>query len=367
MAVWLQEILRDYFGPFNVLRYVPFRAILAIITGLVITWFLYPWLIRRLQALQIGQTIREDGPERHRAKSGTPTMGGLLIVIAVLSSLVLWGELRNPYVLLTAGIILGYTVLGFVDDWMKIVRKKGIRGKTKLLWQFIIAIAALSLFFYVLMPYTEYNTRLYFPFFRIDQYYLELPRWAYIIFGSVVIVGTSNAVNLTDGLDGLAIVPSITSASVYLVFAYLSGATFYGLVLADYLFIPYLPGINELAIIAASLIGAGMGFLWYNSYPASIFMGDVGSLPIGGILGSLAVFTKNELLSVIILGIFVVEALSVIAQTTSYKLRGKRVFRMAPIHHHYELKGWAEPKIIIRFWIISLLLGLVALASIKLR
>jgi phospho-N-acetylmuramoyl-pentapeptide-transferase len=367
MLYLLRDYLADHISVFNVLRYVPFRIIAGIITSLVITWVLYPWFIKVLQLKQIGQTIREDGPEGHLQKAGTPTMGGTLMVIAILVSVVLWGDLSNWYVLLTCFILTGYAILGFVDDRMKLVKGKGIRGKTKLLWQFILVLAMLSFFFYFVVPRTNYNLHLYFPFLRIDRFYLELPAWLYLVFAAIVIAGTSNAVNLSDGLDGLAIVPSMSSASVYLILAYLSGATFFGKSMSRYLMIPSITGIEELSVVAAALIGAGVGFLWYNSYPASVFMGDVGSLALGGVLGCFAVFTKNELLSLVILGIFVVEAVSVITQTVSYKLTGKRVFRMAPIHHHFELKGYPEPKIITRFWIISFLLGLVALASLKLR
>lgn len=367
MLYLVQDYLTDYISVFNVLKYVPFRIIAGIVTSLVITWVLYPWFIKVLQLKQIGQTIRSDGPERHLQKAGTPTMGGTLMVIAILVSILLWGDLSNWYVLMTCFILLSYAVLGFVDDRLKLTRKKGIKAKTKLLWQFILVFAMLSFFFYYVEPRTAYNLHLYFPFMRIDRFYIDLPAWVYLIFAAIVIVGTSNAVNLSDGLDGLAIVPSMSSASVYLILAYLSGASFFGKSMSRYLLIPSITGIEELSVVAAALIGAGVGFLWYNSYPASVFMGDVGSLALGGILGCFAVFTKNELLSLIILGIFVLEAVSVITQTVSYKLTGKRVFRMAPIHHHFELKGYPEPKIITRFWIISFLLGLVALASLKLR
>ena len=367
MLFQLQESLRELFGPFNVLRYVPFRLIAAAVTSLAITWLLYPWLIRTLQERQVGEKIRDDGPQGHRVKAGTPTMGGALTVVAILVSVILWGDLSNFYVLFTCMIMLGFAALGFVDDRRKLTGRRGLRGKVKLAWQFVIAGSVLAVFFFVVRPVTDFNTELYFPFLRIDRFYLDLPVWAYFVLAVIVVVGTSNAVNLSDGLDGLAILPTITAASVYLVFAYMSGATIGGFSLSKYLLIPSIAGVNELAIIASGVIGAGLGFLWYNSYPASIFMGDVGALSLGGVLGCLAVFTKNELLSLVILGIFVLEAVSVIAQTVSFKMTGKRVFRMAPLHHHYELKGLPEPKIIIRFWIISLLLGLVALASLKVR
>ena len=369
MLFVLREYLQDYVSALNVLRYVPFRVVASIVTGLMITWILYPWFIKVLQMKQIGQTIREDGPQSHLEKAGTPTMGGTLMVIAILSAILLWADLTNIYVLMTAFIMLGYAILGFVDDRMKLMRGggKGVRGKTKLLWQFLLSIVMLSFFFYVLAPDSGYNMRLYFPFFRIDRYWIELPPWLYVLFGSFVIAGFSNAVNLTDGLDGLAILPTISASATFLLLAYVGGATFFGISLSKYLLIPSIPGIAELSVVAGAVIGAGFGFLWYNSYPASIFMGDVGSLALGGGLGCMALFTKNELLSLVIMGIFVLEVISVITQTVSFKLTGKRVFRMAPIHHHYELKGLSEPKIISRFWIVSVLLGLIALASLKLR
>jgi len=362
------EHLRDLFGPLNILRYVPFRVIAAVVTALIITWGLFPWFIRRLKERSVGQTIREELPE-HAHKGGTPTMGGALMIIAILASVLLWGDLSNMYVVLTCAIVIAFGAVGFADDWLKLSRGggKGLRGKTKLLWQFGTAFAVLAFFFYVVAPGTDYNFRMYFPYLRIDRFYLELPDWAYLIFGAIVVVGTSNAVNLADGLDGLAIFPTITASAVYLILAYVGGATLFGWSLAKYLFVPEIAGIAEMAVIAAAMIGAGFGFLWFNSAPASIYMGDVGALSLGGALGCLALFTKNEWLSVIILGIFVMEVASDIIQTTSFKLTGKRVFKKAPIHHHFQMLGYPEGKIVARFWIVSMLLGLIALASIKLR
>jgi phospho-N-acetylmuramoyl-pentapeptide-transferase len=367
MFFWLHQELSHLFGPFNVIRYISFRALAAAITALVITWLLYPWLIRRLQRLHIGQTIREDGPQSHLVKAGTPTMGGLLMVIAVCSSVLLWGDLHNIYVVLTLALMVLFGAIGFLDDAMKLVRgkAKGLRAKTKMGLQLTVALGVFGAFFY-LIPST-YDTHLYFPFLRADRYFVDLPAWVYLIFATLVVVGTSNALNLTDGLDGLATGPTITAAGVFMVLAYVSGATIAGLSLPSYLLIPSVVGANELAVFCAALAGAAMGFLWYNCHPASVFMGDVGSLSLGAGLGAVAVFTKNEFLSVIVEGIFVLEAVSVILQTTSYKLRHKRVFRMAPIHHHFELKGVPEPKVIVRFWIVSILLALVALATLKLR
>ncbi len=366
MALWLSEIGREWLSALNLLRYVPVRGMAALVTSLFVTWLLYPVLIARLRGASVGEVVRDDGPSAHQAKSGTPTMGGLLILIAVLVSMLVWGDVTNVYVLTSMGIFLCFGTIGFLDDWTKLVRKKGIRGKIKLAMQFAVALLFMGMFFYVFKP-EDFQLHVYFPFMRIDRFYLVIPAWCYVLFAAVVVVAASNAVNLTDGLDGLAIFPAITAAGVFLVYAYLSGAVLNRFSLAEYLLIPSLVGANELAVLASALIGAGIGFLWYNSYPASIFMGDVGALPIGSLLGAFAVFTKNELLSVVILGLFVVEAMSSIIQTVSYKTRRKRVFKMAPIHHHFELKGLPEPKIVIRFWIISLLLGLIALSSIKVR
>jgi len=367
MLFLLYENLREYFSALNVVRYVSFRVIAAMVTSLLITWLLYPWLIKALRTKQIGETIRTDGPEQHRKKSGTPTMGGALMVVAIFVSLVLWGDLQNIYVVLTCITMVAFAAIGFVDDRMKLMRRKGMRGKVKLGLQFVVALSVAGVFFYLAEPLAGFGTRLYFPFLRIDRFWLDLESWQYVLFAAVVIVGTSNALNLSDGLDGLAILPTITGSSVYLILAYLSGATLAGFSLSKYLLIPTVPGIAEMSVTASAVIGAGLGFLWFNSYPASVFMGDVGSLALGSIMGCLSLFTKNEVLSIVILGIFVLEALSVITQTVSFKLTGKRVFRMAPIHHHFELQGVPEPKIIVRFWIVSLLLGLLALASVKVR
>ena len=359
------EQLKDLFGPFNVLRYTSFRVVASTTTALVITWLLYPWLIQRLQRLQIGEVIREDGPQSHFKKAGTPTMGGTLMVVSILSSVLLWGDLTNIYVLLTMGLTLSFAVIGFVDDSRKLMDGKGLRAKTKLGLQMVITLTTFLAFFY--FAGEGFDTYVYFPFLRADRFYVQIPWWLYAIFATVVVVGFSNAVNLTDGLDGLAIGPTITGAGTFLVLAYISGAVINKLALSDYLLVPNVPEAYELSVVLASLIGAGIGFLWYNSYPAQVFMGDVGSLALGGTLGCAAVFTKNEFLSVVIGGVFVLEALSVIMQTTSYKLTGKRIFRMAPIHHHFEKKGIPETKIVVRFWIVSILLALVALASLKVR
>ncbi len=371
--------LRDTVGALNVFRYVSFRIVAATLTALFISFVLYPWFIKRLQLHQIGQVVRDDGPSTHFSKKGTPTMGGSLILFALVIPTVLWTDLTNPYIWLVLAITVGYGVVGFIDDYLKIQGKntKGLRGKYKLLLQFTMAFVALGfLFFY---DGVGYSTEFYLPFVSTKKASFELQWWMYIPFASIVVVGTSNAVNLTDGLDGLAIGPVIVASGTFLILAYAVSTqlSYYEIVegervlrsfdIAAYLGIPKVEGVEELSIFCGAICGAGVGFLWYNTFPAQIFMGDVGSLSLGGALGMMAVVTKNELLSLIIFGIFLTEAVSVITQTTSYKLTGRRVFRMAPIHHHFELKGWKEPQIVVRFWIIAIMLALVALASLKLR
>jgi phospho-N-acetylmuramoyl-pentapeptide-transferase len=357
----------------NVLRYVPFRTIMATLTAMLLTFLLAPWFIRELRRKQIGQVVRDTGPESHRIKAGTPTMGGALILLSLLLPTVLWADLRNPFVLATTAVTAGYGVIGYLDDYLKIKRRSsgGLAGRYKLIGQTLIGGAAIGYTFLLpaKLPADWYaiRTKLAFPFAAFSRYSIEVPVYLYVVFAVVIVVGTSNAVNLTDGLDGLAIGPVMTSAATYLIWAYITGATIAGFSLAAYLDIPRIASVGELAVYCGAVIGAGIGFLWYNTYPAQVFMGDVGSLALGGGLGMLAVFTKNELLSILLCGIFVVETLSVITQVASYKLTGKRIFLMAPIHHHFEKKGWAEPKIIVRFWIVSILLALVSLASLKLR
>jgi phospho-N-acetylmuramoyl-pentapeptide-transferase len=357
----------------NVLRYIPFRTIMATLTAMVLTFLLAPWFIRELRRKQIGQVVRDEGPESHRIKAGTPTMGGALILLSLLLPTVLWADLRNPFVLATTAVTAGYGVVGYLDDYLKIRSRSsgGLPGRYKLLGQALIGGAALGYTF--LLPskvpsdWYAIRTKLAFPFAAFSQFSLELPLWFYLLLALVVVVGTSNAVNLTDGLDGLAIGPVMTNAAAYLIFAYVTGATIAKLPLARYLDIPHIASVAELSVYCGAVLGAGIGFLWYNTYPAQVFMGDVGSLALGGGIGMLAVFTKNELLSILLGGIFVIETLSVITQVASFKLTGKRIFLMAPIHHHFEKKGWAEPKIIVRFWIVSILLALVSLASLKVR
>jgi len=350
--------LHTQFSVFYVFRFITFRTIYAAITALVISFILGPWLIGKLQDLQIGQSIRKVGPESHFKKEGTPTMGGTLILAAIVLPTLLWADLGNIYVWVTLLVTVGFGAVGFIDDYRKVKFKNsdGLSARQKMFWLLLIALSgALALYLY-----PAFTTTLAFPFFKGLHPELGL---FYLPFAVVVIVGASNAVNLTDGLDGLAIGPMIIAAGTYLIFAYAAGNA----KLADYLQISSVQGAGELSVLCGAMVGAGLGFLWFNSYPAQVFMGDVGSLSLGGALGTIAVITKQEIVLVIVGGIFVLEALSVIFQVTSFRLYGKRIFRMAPIHHHFELKGWPEPKIIVRFWIISIILALVALSTLKLR
>ncbi|MDQ3034469.1 MAG: phospho-N-acetylmuramoyl-pentapeptide-transferase [Myxococcota bacterium] len=360
-------------GFLNVLRYVPFRAIAATLTAMMLTFGLYPWFIRRLQSRQIGQVVRKEGPQSHLSKAGTPTMGGALILLALVTSTVLWTDPTNTSVWLTLAITAAYGVIGYVDDAQKLRKKDtgGLSARGKLVLQFAVALAVCGYLWYgetgLGADWLEIRTRLSVPFVAFDRVPIELPAWGYVLFAAFVIVATSNCVNLTDGLDGLAIGPVMINAGTYALLAYLAGVTFFGQDLANYLNIASLESATELAVYCGAMIGAGFGFLWFNTYPAQVFMGDVGSLALGGGLGTLAVLTKNELLSVLLGGIFVVEGVSVIGQVLSFRLFKKRIFLMAPIHHHFEKKGWPEPKVIVRFWIISVMLALASLATLKLR
>ena len=361
---WLAK-LDDLFQPFNLLNYITFRTGGAILTSMIIAFLFGPKLIGMLRVRQgKGQPIREDGPEGHIvAKAGTPTMGGLLILVSMVVSTLLWGNLHNPFIWVVLLVTIGFGAIGFVDDYMKVSRQnpKGLNSKIKLFLEF--AIAALAV--YVVMRASPQNpahfsTGLAMPFLKNTLFNLGV---FYIPFGCLVIVGSSNAVNLTDGLDGLAIVPVMIAAASFSAIAYLVGNAVY----APYLGVPYVPGSAEITIVLGSLLGAGLGFLWYNAPPAMVFMGDTGSLALGGALGSAAVVTKHEIVLAVIGGLFVLEAVSVIVQVASFKMTGKRVFRMAPIHHHYEKKGWAEPTIVIRFWIIAVILAMIGLATLKIR
>jgi phospho-N-acetylmuramoyl-pentapeptide-transferase len=346
---------------------------MATLTAMVLTFVLAPWFIRELRRKQIGQVVRSEGPETHKIKAGTPTMGGALILLSLLVPTVLWADLRNPFVFATTAVTAGYGFIGYLDDQLKIKRKHsgGLPGRYKILGQVLIGGVAIAYTFLatdkIPADWMAIKTRIAIPFVAFSKHPIELPLSVYIPFALFVVVAMSNAVNLTDGLDGLAIGPVMINAATYLILAYIAGATIANFSLATYLDIPKIASAGELSVYCGAVIGAGIGFLWYNTYPAQVFMGDVGSLSLGGGLGMLAVFTKNELLSILLGGIFFIETASVITQVVSYKLTGKRVFLMAPIHHHYEKKGWAEPKIIVRFWIISILLALVSLASMKLR
>ncbi len=354
---WLHSLSEQY-SVFNVFRYITVRTFISFFTGFFLCLIWGPQFIEKLKQKHFGQSIRDDGPQSHKKKAGTPTMGGWLILLSTIIPMILWIDLMNPLVVATIIITWGFGVIGYIDDYLKVSKKntKGLSGKVRLLGEFLISGIALL----ILIEYFNLNTTLTIPFVKsvmIDLGYF------YILFGSLVIVGTANAVNLTDGLDGLAIVPVIISATTLGIFAYVTGHAS----IANYLQIPHVVGAGELTPLAAAMIAGGLGFLWFNTYPAQVFMGDVGSLSLGGFLGTLAVLTKNELLMVLLGGVFVVEALSVITQVASFKLTGKRIFKMAPIHHHFELGGLTETKIIVRFWIISILLAALSLATLKLR
>jgi len=350
--------LSDVASVLNVFRYLTFRSIGAALTALLLAFIIGPVLIRLLEDRQVGQTIRDDPPDRHQAKAGTPTMGGLLILFTLVTSTLLWSEWTNRYVWIVLGVTIGCGTIGFVDDYRKAIRKnpQGIRGRTKLLWQFLIASAA-SLAIY---SAPGFDSQISVPL--IKDFHPELG--VFYLPGMVIfIVGFSNAVNLTDGLDGLAIGPSMITAAVMGIFAYSIGNT----VISEYLELKYIADTGTLAIFCAALMGGGLGFLWFNTYPASLFMGDTGALALGGALGTIAVVVRQEIVLVIAGGIFIIEMFSVIVQVISFQSTGRRIFRMAPIHHHYELKGWAEPQIIVRFWIISVILALISLSFLKLR
>ena len=344
---------------FNIFRYITFRSIYASITAFMICFFLGPWVIRKLTEMQIGQYIREDGPQNHHEKAGTPTMGGLLIIFSVVVSALLWSNLTNRYIWILLLVTIGYGLIGFVDDYLMLIKKrnKGLTVREKFTMQIALALIAGFLAYTCL----DFDSRVTVPFFKNVSPDLG---WGYIFFAALVIVGTSNAVNLTDGLDGLATGPVIIVAVTYMVFAYVTGHVR----IADYLQIHYVPGSGEVTVFCGILAGAALGFLWFNTYPAQIFMGDVGSLSLGATLGTVAVITKQEMLLLLVGGLFVIKALSVIFQVGFFKMtNGRRIFKMAPLHHHFELKGWPEPKVIVRFWIIAITLALIAVSTLKLR
>lgn len=361
MLPWLLNPLRNLIPALNVFRYITFRVAAAVVTALILSWLLGPWFIRQLRRLSVGQNIRDVGPQAHQVKAGTPTMGGLLILFATLVPTLLWGDLGNIYVWIVMIVTTAFGAIGFADDYLKVHhhRNLGLTARAKF-WLQVAGGLALGIALLVLPAGAGFNPTLTFPF--IKKLVLHLS-YLYIPFVAFVLVGASNAVNLTDGLDGLAIGATSVAAATYAVFTYIAGNR----VIANYLQIAYVPGVGEVAVFCGALVGAGIGFLWFNAHPAEVFMGDVGSLALGAAIGTVAVLAKQEILLVLVGGLFVLEAMSVIIQVASFKLRGKRVFRMSPLHHHFELSGWAEPKVIVRFWILSILFALMALSTLKLR
>ncbi len=354
---WLGKDMRL----FNVFSYITLRTVMSAMTALVISFVIGPWMIRKLTSLKIGQSVRDDGPQSHLIKAGTPTMGGALILTAVVVTTLLWADLSNRYVWTCLVTTIGFGVIGWIDDYRKVVHKnsKGLSAKSKFFWQTVIAATALSyLAFRANLPQ---QTDLIVPFFKTVA--IPLGAVGFIILGWFVVVGFSNAVNLTDGLDGLAIMPTVMVASALAIFAYVAGHK----VFSTYLGVPYIAGAGELAVFCGAIAGAGLAFLWFNAYPAEVFMGDVGALALGAALGLVAVVCRQEIVLIIMGGVFVVETLSVMIQVASFKLTGKRVFRMAPLHHHYELKGWKENQVVVRFWIITMMLVLFGLSTLKLR
>lgn len=360
MLLYLFEYLSQFLSGFNVVQYLTLRAILSALTALLISFVVGPSMIRSLSNKNIGQSVRNDGPESHYEKAGTPTMGGTLILVGIAVSTLLWANLENSYVWVALLVTMAFGIVGFIDDYkkVKLANSDGLSARSKYFWQSVIALtAAIYLFKTAQVPA---ETQFIVPFFK--DVVIEMG-WTYVVLTYFVIVGTSNAVNLTDGLDGLAILPTVMVAGALAIFAYLTGNSIF----AEYLAIPYVPKAGELIVFCAALVGAGLGFLWFNAYPAMVFMGDVGALALGAALGVVAVLVRQEVVLVIMGGIFVMETVSVIMQVASFKLTGKRIFRMAPIHHHFELKGWPEPRVIVRFWIITFILVLVGLATLKLR
>lgn len=360
MLLLLAEYLEQYISAFSVFGYLTIRGILGVLTALGISLLLGPWMISRLNILQIGQTVRDDGPATHLSKTGTPTMGGTLILAAILISSLLWSDLSSRYVWVVLFVTVIFGAVGFVDDYKKVIERnsKGLAASWKFFWQSLGGLGA-AIFLYMYAG-AENETTMFFPFFK--NLALDLGAF-YVVFTYFMIVGFSNAVNLTDGLDGLAIMPCVMVASALGVIAYLVGHVQF----ADYLHIPYVAGTGELVVFCGALGGSGLGFLWFNTYPAQVFMGDVGALALGAALGVIAVIVRHEIIFIVMGGVFVMETVSVILQVGSFKLTGKRIFKMAPLHHHYELKGWPEPRVIVRFWIINVMLVLFGLATLKLR
>jgi phospho-N-acetylmuramoyl-pentapeptide-transferase len=357
LTQWLAQDIRA----FNVFGYITLRAVLAMLTALMISFIVGPAMIRKLTAYKIGQAVRDDGPQTHLVKAGTPTMGGALILVAMAISTLLWADLKNAYVWVVLATTLGFGAIGWVDDWRKVVHRnpKGLSAKAKYFWQSLIG-AGVAVFLAVNASIPA-QTELIVPFFKMVA--IPLGAVGFAVLTYFVIVGSSNAVNLTDGLDGLAIMPTVMVAGALSIFAYVAG----NFVFSRYLGVPYIPGAGELAVFCTALAGAGLGFLWFNAYPAEVFMGDVGALALGAAIGVVAVIVRQEIVLFVMGGVFVVETLSVVLQVASFKLTGKRIFRMAPLHHHYELKGWKENQVVVRFWIISMMLVLVGLSTLKLR
>jgi phospho-N-acetylmuramoyl-pentapeptide-transferase len=360
VLLYLTQLLESRISGFHVFSYLTLRAILAALTALVLSFVIGPWMIRKFTQRQIGQNIRSDGPQSHLQKKGTPTMGGALILVAIGVGTLLWADLRNRFVWVTLVVTLAFGLIGFWDDYLKLVvgNSRGLIARYKYSWQSVVAIAC-AVFLYTTAKVPA-ETALYVPFFKSVAIPLGV---GFVALTYFVLVGTSNAVNLTDGLDGLAIMPAVMVGGALGVFAYLTGNS----VFSTYLGIPYVPGTGELLVFCAALVGAGLGFLWFNTYPAQVFMGDIGALALGAALGVVAVIVRQEIVLFIMGGVFVMETVSVMLQVGSFKLRGKRIFKMAPIHHHFELKGWAEPKVIVRFWIMTFILVLVGLATLKVR
>ncbi len=360
MLLWLTEYLTQYYSGFNVFQYLTLRTILGVLTSLLIALVIGPYLIRHLTTYQIGQSVRDDGPQSHLSKTGTPTMGGLLILISIVISTLCWGDLSNRYVWVALIVTTLFGVIGWIDDYRKVVHRnpRGLPARYKYFWQSAIGLCAAVFLYHIAASPAETNILI--PFAKSLSVDIGL---GFILLAYCVIVGSSNAVNLTDGLDGLAILPTVMVAAALAIFAYAVGNARF----ATYLDIPFVLGVGELAVFCGAIVGAGLGFLWFNTYPAQVFMGDIGALALGAALGVVAVMVRQELILFIMGGVFVIETVSVMLQVASYKLTGRRIFRMAPLHHHYELKGWPEPRVIVRFWIITVILVLVGLASLKIR
>ena len=357
LAKWIGSDIRL----FNVFNYITLRAVLAALTALIISFIVGPWMIRKLTELKVGQPVRDDGPQTHLVKAGTPTMGGALILASIIATTLLWADLTNRYVWISLLTLVGFGAIGWVDDWRKVVEKnpKGLASRWKYFWQSVIAVLIAA--WLAWSAHLPAQTELIVPFFK--QIVMPLGAVGFVVLAYFVIVGSSNAVNLTDGADGLAILPTVMVAGALAVFAYVAGHALF----SKYLGLPHIPGAGELVVFCAAMVGAGLAFLWFNAYPAEVFMGDVGALALGAALGVVAVIVRQEIVLFIMGGVFVAEAISVMVQVGSFKLRGKRVFLMAPIHHHFEKKGWKETQVVVRFWIISMMLVLIGLASLKLR